>query len=169
MIIVATLGAFGFWVTVMPQSIACGKVPCRVRGVVVDAATGTPLGDVALLTLLDPGVVDDAERLARRRRFAYESRPEDAELLFGSAARGRTDTHGAFALVVGLATTQSEFVFWTSRRRRGSPFHAARALLVEKEGYCPLVHETSGATWREEPDGEIVGTFDVGTIRLQRR
>jgi len=163
-------GAFvAFWIVCVPQGRACGQVPCRVRGVVVDATTGTPLGDVALLQLWDPAVVDDAERLALRRRRAYESRPEDDRLFFRSTACGHTGADGAFTLVVGLPTTYSEYVFWTSRLRRGSPFHAARALLVEKEGYCPLVRETNGATWREEPDGEIVGTFDVGTIRLQPR
>jgi len=37
---------------------------------------------------------------------------------------------------------------------------------VEKAGYSPLVFETKDARWLEQPDGEIVGTLDVGTIRL---
>jgi hypothetical protein len=44
----------------------------------------------------------------------------------------------------------------------------ARALLVEREGYEPLVHETKDARRIEQPDGGIAGTPDVGTIRLAR-
>ncbi len=45
-----------------------------------------------------------------------------------------------------------------------SASRVVRALLVEREG--PLVHATGGARWVEHSAGAIVGTLDVGTIRL---
>ena len=84
---------------------------------------------------------------------------------WGSA---RTDGAGAFEIVVGSGTSETTGRLGITRyRERGSAAHVGRALLVEKEGDVPLVHGTKGARWEDRQEGEIVGTLDVGTIRLE--
>lgn len=129
-------------------SVASAAVPVLVRGVVVDAETLAPVADATLLPLHDPADARDPAR---------------------GAAQGRTDATGAFALVVTVETSHTtDFLGRVHRRSRGNAKAAVRALLVEKEGYVALVHPTDGATWIERREEEIVGTLDVGTVRLSR-
>jgi len=152
-------------------SLACGRLPARVRGALVDAGTGAPVEGASVLALFDPGVVHDPEKLAQRRRIAEGAtgRTEDGRLSYATAALARTDAKGAFEMVVAVGTSYT--TNWYGRvisRHRGTGHDAVRALLVEREGYVTLVHPTTGATWAEKQEGEIVGTLEVGAIRLER-
>jgi len=143
-----------------------------VRGTLVDARTGAPVEGAALLTLQELGVVNDPERLARHRdigRMFEEDVAEDRSRLrfFPLVGTAHTDSLGTFELFVGLSTcvrTGTSGLIWN--RERASAFSVVRALLVEREGYEPLVHATGNARWVEHSGGAIVGTLDVGTIRL---
>lgn len=152
-------------------SIGCGRLPVRVRGVVVDARTGAPIEGASLLTLFHPETAREPAELERWRRMAsaWEGQTqEDLVKLASVVGAARTDAAGAFEIIVGIGfseTTDRLGITW--HRERGSPFHVAHALLVEKEDCAPLVHETKGARWEERQEGEIVGTLDVGTIRLE--
>jgi hypothetical protein len=159
-------------------AIGCGQVPMRVRGRVVDARTGAPVEGAALLTLMDPDLVDDPDRLARYWRIArmYEDGRgiDDEPLSYTVIGSARTGPDGSFEFPVGLSTsvrTSRSGITWS--RTRSDPYHVVRGLLVEADGYARLVHRTKHATWREQDveatGGEIVGTFDVGTIRLEPR
>lgn len=150
-------------------SIACGSVPVRVRGVVVNARTGAPVEGASLLTLHDPAMASEPTELNRWRQMAPPSDMTRDRLLvlpchIGSA---RSNAAGAFEIIVGIGSSEkTDWLGIVWHRERGSAFNVARALLVEKEAYATLVHETKDARWDETPDGEIVGTLDVGTIRL---
>jgi hypothetical protein len=153
--------------------VACGHLPVRVRGTVTDAETGSPIEGVDVLTLHDPRIAQQPMELRWRRDLARHLESCTREGLIQSCASvgsARTDASGAFEIIVGIGTSENAGRFgivW--HRERGSAFDVARALLVEKEGYAPQVHETKDARWVEQPDGEIVGTLEVGTIRLARR
>lgn len=151
----------------------CGRVPVRVYGVVTDAA-GAPIEGASLLTLFVPDEARDPEGLELRRdlanRYAERSR-EDLVRWAPGVGSARTDASGAFEIIVGVSTSSYRGpltgIRWS--RNRGSAFRVAAALLVEKEGYVQLVHETKDARWIEQREGEIVGTLEVGTIWLGRR
>jgi len=143
-----------------------------VRGTVVDAETGAPVDGVFILTLFDPEDAEDTEQLVWRRRSARmyeEANREGDRLAFGVVGAAHTDATGAFELTVGLGTSCStgmSGITWS--RSRGTAHGVARALLVEREGYARLVHLTKDARWQERQEGRIVGTLDVGTIRISR-
>jgi hypothetical protein len=149
----------------------CGSVPIRVRGTVVDARSGVPVQGVYVLTLFDPAVAGDPAGLEKRRRIArsYEGVPEVISPNAPTSACAHTAADGSFELIVGLGT--SSVTGWSGyewSRSRGSPYDLVRALLVEKDGYARLVHDTRTARWTGL-EGEIAGIFDVGTIRLASR
>jgi hypothetical protein len=151
--------------------VACGRVPARIRGTVVDAETGAPVEGASVLSLIDPGIASDPEALAQRRRIAEgaRGRTEDGRLSYATAAIARTGAGGAFEMVVAVGTSYA--TDWLGRvvsRHRDRANDAAAALLVEREGYGALVHPTKGAAWVEAPEGEIAGTLEVGAIRLAR-
>jgi hypothetical protein len=153
-----------------------GYVTMRVRGRVVDARTGAPIAGAVLLTLPDPEVVDDPARLEQRWRFAGPfQEADDRRATYSMIESTRTGADGSFKLLVGLPfwTREGGFTGITWVRSRSDPYDVVRALLVEADGYARLVHRTKHATWREqdveETGGEIVGTLDVGTIRLELR
>lgn len=163
--------AFRF-VDMFGGSIACGDAPVRVRGRVVDAVTGAPIEGAFLLTLSRPEIVEDPERLERLRdtgRMFQEESREDSVRAYGFVGAGRTDATGAFEILVAIGTSRTTGMSGiTWHRERGSPYEAARALLVEREGYARLVHPTRDARWEERREGRVTGTLDVGTIRLAR-
>ncbi|MCK6459236.1 MAG: hypothetical protein L6Q95_05000 [Planctomycetes bacterium] len=151
--------------------VACGRVPARIRGTVVDAETGAPVEGASLLSLLDPGIASDPEGLAQRRRIAEgaRGRTEDGHLSYATAATARTDAGGAFEMTVAIGTScTTDWLGRVASRSRGTAHEASRALLVEREGYAALVHLTKDAAWVEKQEGEIVGTLEVGAIRLAR-
>ena len=168
----AVLGLLGYGVftAVVGGSIVSSSLPIRVRGVVVDAETGVPLEGVALLTLRDPGILRDPEGLAERRRIgrkSEEARVREGRPSFSSVGSAHTDAAGAFEIVVGIRVSyRTGWSGSVSNRSRESPFQAAHELLVEAEGYEPLVLATKDARWMEKREGTIVGTLEVGTIRL---
>jgi hypothetical protein len=146
-------------------------LPVRVVGVVTDATTGAPVAGASLLTLIDPEIARRPKDVQMRREHArmYEGLARE-DLVRAASAWGsaRTDGMGAFEIIVGIGTSETTGRLGITRHReRGSAFDVARALLVEKEGYVTLVHETKDARWEERQEREIVGTFDVGTIRLE--
>lgn len=150
--VIGLLG-YGVFTAVVGGSTVSSSLRMRVRGVVVDAETGAPIEGVALLLLRDTGSLRSAEDLER----------------YGRPVPARTDAAGAFDIVVGIRVSyRTGWSGSVSGRSRESPFDAAQTLLVEKEGYFPLVHKTKDAHWLEQREGGIVGTLEVGTIRLTR-
>lgn len=150
-------------------TLACGRVPALVRGTVVDAATGAPVENASVLTLFDPGILGEPEGVAARRRHAKGCAAWPRQQLLKTppfAGYARTDAAGAFELVLGLGTSEWRGGLGLRSHHRSSPFDVVRALLVEHDGHVRLVHDTSNATWQEHQEGELAGTFDVGTIRL---
>lgn len=157
----------------MGGSLGCGRVPVRVRGVVVDAMTGVPIQGASLLTLFRPEVAANPAELEDRREIAqqYEGLPRADLLRFAwIAGSARTQPDGAFEIIVGIGISGRyggiSGIRWS--RERGSAFTVARALLVEREGYETLVHRTQDARWEERAEDGVVGTLEVGTIRLAR-
>jgi hypothetical protein len=145
-------------------AIACGQLPIRVVGVVVDAA-GSPVEGASLLTLIDPEDARDSEYVEKRRECTREEVISYAPV-WGS---GRTDPGGAFEIITGIPISHTYGrlgITWHTER--GSAYKVARGLLVEKEGYAPLVNVTKDARWHERREGGLVGTLEVGTIRLER-
>jgi hypothetical protein len=142
-----------------------------VRGTVLDA-TGAPVEGAFLLTLRDPGEASNPEALEHWRAMLRwrEGCSRDALVRFpGGVGSARTDAAGAFELIVSLGTSQWRGRLGITRSDfRESASSVARALLVERDGYATLVHESKDARWEERREGEIVGTLDVGTIRLAR-
>ncbi|MCK6460574.1 MAG: hypothetical protein L6Q95_11860 [Planctomycetes bacterium] len=152
-------------------ALGCGRVPFRVCGTVTDAA-GVPIEGTTLLTLFHPELaLQDREQHRATARMYMECSREDRVRMAPIVGSARTDASGAFEIVVGFGISHRygglTGIPWFTER--GSPFHVARALLVEKEGCEPLVFETREARWIERPEGRIAGTLDVGTIRLARR
>jgi hypothetical protein len=138
--VIGLLG-YGVFTAVVGGSTVRSSLRMRVRGVVVDAETGAPL-----------------EGAAVRARRSGDEEP-----------RSPTDAAGAFEVVVPLGVSyRTGWSGSVSGRSRESPFEAAPALLVERQGYVPLLHETKDARWTEQREGGIVGTLEVGTIRLTR-
>jgi hypothetical protein len=86
----------------------------------------------------------------------------------GSSAT--TDGSGAFEAIALLAFAyETNWLGIVTGRTQASPFETVRSLRVERDGFLELVHDAKDARWIEQRDGEIVGTLDVGTIRLARR
>jgi len=151
-------------------TLACGRAPFRIRGVVIDARTGAPVPGAAVLTLRDPEIVRDPKELESWRSEASEfAELSERELVswawyVGSA---HTDAKGSFEIIAGdgVSTyTGISGIVWN--RDRADPFEAARALLVEREGYVSAVFETREARWLERREGRIIGTLDVGAISI---
>lgn len=139
--VIGLLG-YGVFTAAVGGSTVRSSLRMRVRGVVVDAETAVPLEGAAVRT---------------RRRGTEE------------AGSGHTDVAGAFEVVVRIGVSyRTGWSGSVSNRSRESPFEAVQALLVEKEDYVPLVHETKDARWLEQKEGGIVGTLEVGAIRLAR-
>jgi len=156
-----------------PSSIACGRVPFRVCGTVVDAA-GAPVEGATLLTLFNPEEARNPQEVEERRHIASLMANCDREALVGYArvaGSAHTDASGAFEIIVGFGVSSREGAItgieWVSES--GSAFDVAGALLVEGEGYVPLVFDTKDARWIDQPEGRIAGTLEVGTIHLPRR
>jgi hypothetical protein len=152
--------------------LGCGRVPACVRGVVRDA-TGAPVEGAFLLTLRDPETASDPEALGEwRAKLRWrEGYSRDELVRFpGRVGSARTNNAGAFEVIISLGTSQWRGRLGITRRDfRESASDVVRALLVERDGYAPLVHETEDARWVEQPEGPIAGTLDVGTIRLAAR
>jgi hypothetical protein len=151
-------------------TLACGRVPARVRGVVVDTTTGAPVEGALLFALADPETARDPKALEEwRARYDDRSR-EDLLRYPRRAGSAHTDAAGAFDIVVALGTWHYRGNFGLRENDyRENASDVARALLVEKEGYDPIVFETKDARWIERREGRIVGTLEMGTIRLARR
>lgn len=148
-------------------SIACGTVPARVRGVVVDARTGGPVEGAAILTLQAIVPEEDLATWWQIARHAAEARAR-GHLGFVSPGSAHTNVAGAFETVVALTTSyRTNWLGVVSDRTRENASNEARYLRVEREGYEPLFHDTKDARWMERADGKIVGTLEVGTIRLE--
>lgn len=149
--------------------VGCGHRPFRIRGVVVDAETGAPLAGVDLLPLMNPAH-DLKPSRDRIREIAPLSREERITLAWAGWDVGRTDATGSFEAFAGVGFSQftdSLGIRWPETQ--GDPLKRVRALRVEREGYAPLVFDTKGARWIDEREGRLIGTLDVGTIRLARR
>jgi len=172
--LVGTAGvvALAFFCDSYGAMLGCGRVPARVRGVVLDATKGAPIEGAFLLTLRDPKTARNSEALESwraRLRWREGSTRDDLIRFPTGVGSARTDAAGAFEIVVALATSRYRGSLGLCRTYyRESASDVARALLVEKDGYLPLVHETRDARWEERLEGRIVGTLDVGTIRLNR-
>jgi len=148
--------------------LACGHRPFRIHGVVVDAETGAPLAGVELFPLRD--TVWDPTYRYRTPEIAFLSREERIAYGRNLWDVGRTDATGTFEVFAGVGCSQftdSLGIPWPETL--GDPLKYVPALRVESEGYAPLVFETKGARWIDRPEGRLIGTLEVGTIRLARR
>lgn len=160
-------------------TLACGSATLRLRGRLVEEASGGPCAGAWILTLPQRTWADEPETIANYRKWNAEEAENEAraqadgrELLRSKrpslCASGTADATGTFDLLVSVP--------WSMRTVNGVPLdHASppprrgvQALLVEREGHEPIVLEVTGGTWvkAKVADLDIWATWDLGTLRV---